>query len=281
LDQKSKQTLKQKMTTMPSAPQTPLVAVTSDVKQLDGYNWHACVETYLLALADVAGAVPVLVPSLGARIDIEALLNRVDGVLVTGSRSNVYPTLYGMEPDPSSEPYDHDRDATTLPLIRAALARDMPVLAICRGFQEMNVALGGTLISEVQELDGRDDHRAPQAEIGDNDRRFEIRQDVTVAPDTCLAALVGAGVARVNSLHRQAAGTVAPGLSVEATAPDGTVEAFSVKDAKRFALGIQWHPEYWAASDPTSRAIFEGFGGALRAYAAEKAGSKITPEAAE
>jgi len=243
----------------------PIVAVVCDVRQFDTYTWHAAPETYLKAALDVAGVLPLLVPAFGERIDIDGLLGRVDGVMLSGSKSNVHPALYGVEPAPDYEPYDPARDATSLPLARGAVETGVPLLAICRGLQELNVALGGSLATEIQELDGRDDHRAPQREA--HDERFAIVHDVAPRADGCLAAIVGGGPVPVNSLHRQAISGLAPRLQVEAVADDGTIEAVSVIDAPGFALGVQWHPEYWAKSDAPSRRLFEAFGEATRIHA--------------
>jgi putative glutamine amidotransferase len=250
---------------------TPIIAVAADYKELDGYRWHAAAETYLRAIITGLGGIPLIVPSLGAEIDFDALLDRVDGVLLPGAKSNVHPSRYGEAPSPAAEPYDLKRDATTFPLIEAAIARGVPLFAICRGFQELNVALGGTLVSEVQELPGRHDHRAPASD--DQSVRFSIRQDVAVAPGTALAEIVGEGTKRVNSLHRQAIGALGENLAVEATAPDGTVEAVRVRNARGFAIGVQWHPEYWVESDETSAKLFAAFGRAVRAYMAARDGT--------
>ena len=138
----------------------PLILVTADVKPVDGYNWHAAPSTYLHAVVRGSDALPLVLPSLGADIDIDDALDQVDGVLATGSRSNVNPQIYGGEATEANGPYDPERDATTLPLLRRAVERGVPVFAICRGMQELNVALGGTLETEIQELEGVDDHRA-------------------------------------------------------------------------------------------------------------------------
>jgi putative glutamine amidotransferase len=155
-----------------------------------------------------------------------------------------------------------------MPLIRAALRHGVPLFAICRGMQELNVALGGTLIAEVQELPGRGDHRAPTHD--DHDMRFAIHQDVEIRPGGVLAAILGAGTIQVNSLHRQAIGELAEGLAIEATAPDGTIEAVRVRDAASFALGVQWHPEYWVRTDKPSAQLFSAFGEAVRARLARR-----------
>ena len=170
--------------------------------------------------------------------------------MVTGSKSNVHPSLYGGDASEANGPYDPARDATTLPLIRKAIERGVPLLAICRGIQELNVALGGTLATEIQEREGSLDHRAP---VSDNqDERFAIRQNVSIKPGSCLAGVFGPGDIMVNSVHRQAVDRLGPRLQVEAVAEDGTVEAVSVRDARAFAVGVQWHPEYWVKSDDTS-----------------------------
>lgn len=259
-----------------SASPQPLVAVSSDVRQWDNYTWHAAPQQYLEAALAGAGVFPLIVPSFGDRLDLETLLDRVDGVMITGSKSNVHPSLYGQEATEANGPYDPARDATTLPLIRRAIERGVPLLAICRGIQELNVALGGTLATEIQEREGSLDHRAAVSDI--QDERFAIRQTVTVKPGSCLAGVFGAGDIRVNSLHRQGLDRVAPRLAVEAVAADGTAEGVSVRGAKGFAVGVQWHPEYWVKTDAASAKIFRAFGDAARGYAAAKTGGR---EAAE
>lgn len=246
----------------------PLVAVTSDARHFDNYTWHAVPEQYLVAAIDGAGVTPLMVPCFGDVMDIDAVLDAVDGVLATGSKSNVHPHLYGAEPTPSHEPYDPARDATSLPMIRRAIERGVPLFAICRGLQELNVALGGTLATEIQELRGRMDHRAPASD--DQTARFAIRHPIRVAPGSCLFEVMKTETIEVNSLHRQAIDRPAEGLAVEAVADDGTVEAVSVKGAPGFTMGVQWHPEYWVNSDPSSRRIFEAFGDAVRAHHARR-----------
>lgn len=246
----------------------PLVAVPADLKTFEGYRWHSVAAQYLEAAARIADVLPVVVPALGGEADYTALLDRVDGVLLTGSRSNVHPALYGVEPTSGHEPFDEARDATTLPLIRATLDRGLPLLAICRGMQELNVALGGSIATEIQETPGRMDHRAPESTV--QDERFAIRHRVDVRPGGRLAAIVGTDPVMVNSLHRQALDRLGTGLEVEASADDGVVEAVSVGNAAGFAIGVQWHPEYWAGSDPISRRLFEAFGEAVRAHRAGK-----------
>jgi putative glutamine amidotransferase len=249
----------------------PIVAVATDVRQFENYSWHAVPQQYLEAAVSAAGVLPVLVPSFGARLDLDELLGRVDGVMLTGSKSNVHPSLYGVEATEANGPYDEARDATTMPLIRKAIERGVPLLAICRGIQELNVALGGSLATEIQEREGVMDHRAPVSDV--QDERFAIRHPVRIAPGSCLAGVFGADEVMVNSVHRQAIERLGDRLQPEAVAPDGTLEAVSVRGAKAFAVGVQWHPEYWAATDDTSARIFRAFGDAARAHAARRGAS--------
>ncbi|HEY4192236.1 MAG TPA: gamma-glutamyl-gamma-aminobutyrate hydrolase family protein [Mesorhizobium sp.] len=254
----------------------PLVAVSTDVKQFENYTWHAAPQQYLEAAISTAGVFPLLVPSFGDRLDLDELLSRVDGVMMTGSKSNVYPALYGGDASEANGPYDHARDATTLPLIRSAIERGVPLLAICRGIQEMNVALGGTLGTEIQEREGALDHRAPPSD--NQDERFAIRQNVSIKAGSCLAGVFGAGDIIVNSVHRQGVDRLGPKLQVEAVAEDGTVEAVSARDSRAFAVGVQWHPEYWAKSDDASQRIFQAFGEAVRQHAAGKIAARAAAE---
>ncbi len=251
----------------------PVILVTADIREIDGTLWHAALEPYLTALT-WAGAVPLILPSLGSKLELETALARVDGVLVTGARSNVHPAHYGVQPNEIHEPYDPARDETVLRLIRLTLDLGVPLFAICRGVQELNVALGGTLVAEVQELSGRFDHRAPPDLPPDE--RFQLAHDVTFDTDGRLAEVLGSRTIRVNSAHRQAIDQLAPRLVAEARADDGTIEAVRVADAKAFAYGVQWHPEYWAASDPPSGMLFRAF-----AQAACDHASRTMPHAAE
>ncbi len=246
----------------------PVVLVSTDEIAYGIYRWSATPKTYVEALIDGADAVPLLLPSFGSAIDIDRALDIADGVFITGARSNLHPAAYGGRPSAESEPYDEARDATTLPLIRRTIARGVPLLAVCRGMQELNVALGGTLAGEIQALPGRLDHRG--ADTDDLDRRFRIAHPVTVEAGGVLADVLGPGAVDVNSVHRQAVDQLADGLVVEALAADGTIEAVRVREAPGFAVGVQWHPEYWARTDKPSRAIFQAFGTAMRDQAGNR-----------
>jgi len=242
----------------------PLIAVPADTSFFDGYLWHGAPQQYLLAACEVARLTPVIIPSLPDFINLELLSEMVDGVLITGAKSNVQPKLYGATMDPALGPFDPQRDASSLSLIKFALKRDLPILAICRGIQELNVALGGTLAHNIQDLPDRDDHRAP--ENAEPDDKFAIRQPVLIKEQSCLAKILDQREINVNSVHQQAIDKISDKLQTEAIAKDGTIEAVSVKGAKTFAIGVQWHPEYWAKSDQPSRKIFEAFGDAVRAH---------------
>jgi len=246
----------------------PIVAVPADIRTFDGATWHAVQHQYVRAALNAAGVMAFIIPAFEEGYGTDAILDRVDGVLVSGSASNVHPSYYGATATDADGPFDIARDATTLPLIRRTIDRAIPLLAICRGIQELNVAMGGTLASEIQDQPGIWDHRTP-AEV-DRDGKYAIRQSVFVKEGSCIAGIVGPGEIRVNSLHRQAIAKTAPRLQVEAVAEDGTIEAVSVIDAPAFAVGVQWHPEYWAETDKPSNQIFSAFGDAVRDYAAGK-----------
>lgn len=261
----------------------PLVGVPACVRDVDGQPFHTVGDKYVRALAICAGAAPLMVPSLGDDlVDLQRLVRSLDGLMMTGSPSNVHPNHYGQVESAEAEPFDPARDATSLALIRIALAEGVPLLCICRGFQELNVALGGTLHARVHELPERMDHRRPQHP--DLDVQYGPRHPVTLRAEGPLADLARAaaigGPLMVNSLHWQALDRVAASLVVEAVAEDGTPEGVSVADAKAFALGVQWHPEYKAWENPFSRQLFEAFGAAARARAAARAEADVFPLAA-
>lgn len=248
------------------ADSPPLVALPACRMEKDGQPFHTIGDKYVRAVAEAAGCLPMMLPSLGGLIDIPDLVRRLDGLVLTGSPSNVHPSEYGRPADPKAEPHDPDRDRVTLPLIREAIAQGLPLFAICRGMQELNVALGGTLHARVHELDGREDHRRPQSE--DLDVQYGPRHGIMLTDGGLLQEILGgAREVQINSLHWQAVDRPAPELRVEASAADGTVEALSLPRAKGFLLGVQWHPEYKATANETSQKLFRAFGAAARARA--------------
>jgi len=227
-------------------------------------------ERPLRAVAETSGALPLIFAGTPEITDIGTLLDTVDGILLTGARANVHPSHFGQEEDPAYEPYDQSRDAIALKLIQACVERGVPLFGICRGFQEMNVAFGGSLHPEIRELPGRMNHRAPRLENGelhpDLAVIFADRHDVRLTPGGVFAKLLGAETIRVNSLHGQ--GILEPGkrVVVEGIAEDGTIEAIHIADAPGFALGVQWHAEHEADRNSVNRKLFEAFGAALAKY---------------
>ena len=242
----------------------PLIGISCCVKQFGAFGManHAASNTYVHATDNVVGGVPVLVPANGQLADIATLIARLDGLILTGSRSNVAPSNYDGPPHAEGTPEDHARDGVTLPLIRAAIAAGLPVLAICRGMQELNVALGGSLHQRLQDLPDRIDHSTP---MSPHPRvRTGKSHAVRVAAGSWLHRICGRSEIPVNSLHNQGMDRLAPTLVADATAPDGTVEAVHATSSG-FAIGVQWHPEYDWERDVVSRRIFEVFGEAVRA----------------
>ncbi len=247
----------------------PVVGVIGNTHVInDRHLVQAVGQRNMRAIAEVAGALPLMFAGTPDVTDIDALLEAVDGILLTGARANVHPTHFGVEPDPRHEPYDQDRDAMALGLIRTCVARGVPIFGICRGLQEMNVAFGGTLHPEIRDLPGRLNHRMPRLENGevhpDPTVVFADRHEVRLTHDGAFAKLLGCEKIRVNSLHGQ--GILEPGkrVVVEGIAEDETIEAIRIDEAPCFAMGVQWHAEYDPQSNPVNRKLFEAFGAALR-----------------
>lgn len=243
----------------------PLIGIPADRRMIGLHPFHAVGEKYARAVLEAASAVPLLIPSLGPELGIEELIERLDGLLFTGSPSNVEPRHYQGTPSAPGTLHDAARDATTLPLIVQAVGAGVPVLGICRGFQEMNVAFGGTLHQQLHEVPGHLDHR-------DDERQpLEVQygpaHEVLLEPGGLLASLAGTSRLTVNSLHGQGVDRLGSGLTVEARAPDGVIEAFRVTAAEAFAVAVQWHPEWQVMSNPFSRALFAAFGAAAMARA--------------
>ncbi len=253
----------------------PLIGISCCVKGFGLFNTpnHAASDSYVRVILGPVGGLPVLLPAAGPEVVAE-ILSRVDGIIMTGSRSNVCPSYYDGPAHAEGTPEDHQRDATTLPLIRAAIDHGVPLLAICRGMQELNVALGGSLDQRIQDLPGRMDHSTPSDQHIPAVRTGKAHA-VRLAPGTLLARLSNCESIAVNSLHNQGVQRLAPRLEAEAWAPDGTVEAVRVKDARGFAMGVQWHPEYDWERDSHSRSIFEVFGEACRDWAEARMGGRL------
>ena len=251
------------------ARKRPVIGLPADRRMIGHHPFHAVGEKYLRAVAEASGAVPLLIPALGEVVSVDEILDVVDGIVLTGSPSNVEPVHYS---GPASVPgtlHDVARDGTTLPLIPAAVERGVPVFGICRGFQEMNVAFGGTLHQRLYEVAGLNDHR--EDETQPLDVQYGPAHDVVLEQGGELRKLAGTDRVRVNSLHSQGVDRLGDKLIAEARAPDGVIEAFRVKNAKRFALAVQWHPEWQVMSNDFSRALFAAFGEASRARMGERA----------
>ncbi len=243
----------------------PVVGIACDYRMMGPHPFHMVGEKYIAAVRDGAQALPLLIPVLVPAIAPQDILAAVDGLFFTGSPSNVSPKLYNGTPPRDGVMQDEHRDATTLALLNAAIAAGVPTFCVCRGFQELNVAFGGTLHQHLQELPGRLDHREDKR--ASLDEQYGPAHEVGINQGGLLAKLLGEKTFRVNSLHSQGIDKLARGLFSEAQAPDGTIEAVSLPGSKAFLLGVQWHPEWSWRDNPVSRALFAAFGNAVRAAA--------------
>lgn len=253
--------------------QPPLVIVPACHRAIEGRILHAVPEEYSTAVR-LAGCQPVLVPGV-ARGELEGLLEMAAGILLSGSPNNVHPSHFDQQVLDETLPLDPGRDELTLPLIRIAIERGIPLLGICRGHQEINVALGGSLHQAIHRVPGHDNHQPAVDEPPD--LRYAPVHEVEITPGGLLARILGPGRVRVNSVHGQGIDRLAPGLRVEARAPDGVIEAITMPTAPGFNLGLQWHPEWKAAGNPVSEAIFRAFGTACRAYQNHRPGRSTRP----
>lgn len=245
----------------------PIVGISGNAYLLnDEYPVQACGLHNLDAVSEVCDASVLVVPCVPRLNTLEELMDIFDGFVFTGARPNVHPEEYGEEETEAHGEFDRDRDRVTLPLIRACVERGQPVLGICRGFQEFNVAFGGSLYPEIRDLPGRMNHRMPPD--GTMEEKFALRHEVTVERGSPFSRIFASEKVMTNTLHGQGIKEAAERVSVEGWAPDGTPEAISIKGAPGFALAVQWHPEYNAAKDPVSRALFGAFGEACAAWRA-------------
>jgi putative glutamine amidotransferase len=240
----------------------PVVGIIGNSHLLnDTYPVQAAGVSNIEAVAEVTGAIPLIVPALPMVAAVSDLIAVCDGFVLTGGRPNVHPSLYGHEATEKHGTFDPDRDALTLPLIAECVTRGVPIFGICRGFQEMNVAFGGTLHPEIREIPGRLNHRMPPD--GTLDERFELRHTVKLSRNGVFHGILGAEEVMVNSLHGQGILDRGDRIRIEGHAPDGTPEAIVVEGAQNFAIGVQWHPEWNASLDPVSRSLFQAFGQAV------------------
>jgi putative glutamine amidotransferase len=246
----------------------PVIGLPADRRMIGHHPFHAVGEKYLRAVVDAADCMPLLIPALRDLVSIDEVLDVVDGLVFTGSPSNVEPVHYSGPASRAGTLHDADRDATTLPLIPVAIERGVPVLGICRGFQEMNVAFGGTLHQNLHEIPGFLDHRDDESQP--LDVQYGPAHEVVLEEGGQLRHLAGTDRIRVNSLHHQGVERLSDRLIVEARAPDGVIEAFRVRGAKRFATAVQWHPEWKVMSNDFSKALFAAYGASARELARER-----------
>lgn len=246
----------------------PLIGVPADRRILHPHPFHAVGEKYVTAVRDGADALPFMIPALGQSLDADDILSRIDGLLLTGSPSNVEPHHYDGDPSREGTLHDPHRDDTTLQLIERALETGVPLFAICRGYQELNVVLGGSLHQHVHEQAGYHSHKENPDDL--LDVQYGPSHEVNLVEGGLLRNLAGKKTVTVNSLHSQGVARLAGGVTVEAVADDGLVEGFQVDGTKAFALGVQWHPEWKVTENEFSMTIFKSFGDACREYAARK-----------
>ncbi|MEM8731367.1 MAG: gamma-glutamyl-gamma-aminobutyrate hydrolase family protein [Pseudomonadota bacterium] len=245
----------------------PIVGIIGNAHLInEEYEVHAGGALNSAAVATVADCMPLLIPADPRYVSVEELLETCDGFLLTGGRPNVHPEEYGEEPTAAHGAFDRARDGIALPLVRALVERGQPFLGICRGFQEVNVAMGGTLYPEIRDLPGRMNHRMPPD--GTMLEKFALRHEVALSEGGPFHRLFGARAVMTNSLHGQGIKTAGKRIMIDGYAPDGTPEAIYIKGAPGFSLSVQWHPEWNADIDPVSRPLFEAFGDAVRDWAA-------------
>ena len=234
----------------------PVIGIPACIKEIELTPFHAVNQKYIMAVIQGLDATPVVIPAMGDVLNFDGLLAKVDGLLFPGSISNIQPHHYKGNADRPDSPQDPARDATTLPLLRAAINQAKPFLCICRGMQELNVSLGGSLYQQIHQVSGKMDHR----EVGHATakEKYMPRHPIHIQEHSVLSKIYAQPTAKVNSLHWQGINQLAAALQIEATAPDGIIEAVSVKNAATFMMGLQWHPEY-DLDDPLSKAIFQAF----------------------
>ena len=248
----------------------PVVGIISNHLLIDEqYPVHTSGTMNGHAIANISRCIPLIVPSDPAQVTVEELMANCDGFLFTGGRPNVHPDEYGEQATEAHGTFDRNRDAVALSLIRRCVEVGQPILGICRGFQEVAVAMGCSLHPEIRDLPGRMNHRMPPD--GTLEEKFELRHKVKLSEGGPFHKVFGSTEVMTNSLHGQGIKVASDQVVVDGRAPDGTIEAIYVRDAPGFTLSVQWHPEWDAANDPVSRPLFQAFGEAVSAWADGKA----------
>lgn len=246
----------------------PVIGIICDAFGRDGNNerlFHGVAEEYIRAIIEGTDCTPVLLPStLQSTADAEAVCQLIDGLLLTGSRTNVHPDRYQGEASKPGTLHDLKRDTSVFLLIDAILKYKLPLLGICRGFQEINVALGGSLHQQLTDLEGRLNH-AKYLGSGQHEQ-YRDSHTIDLTPQGFLEKLLGKSRININSLHYQGVDRLADSLNLEAIAEDGTPEAFRLNHEDHFFVATQWHPEWHIATDPVSQALFKAFGQATYQY---------------
>ena len=263
-----------KQVNQPNQSRVPVVLLPADSKQLGNHPFHVAGNKYVAAIANAANSLPLIIPAFGTKSDVATLLEVADGILLTGAVSNIHPSNFNQTVRDPSLPLDEDRDGLTLNLIRAAVAQGVPLLGICRGFQEINVAFGGSLHQAVHEVEGMSDHREPKEDT--LDKQYAQVHSVNTVPGGMLDKITGHSKLMVNSLHGQGIDRLGTGLVAEAFAEDGLIEATSIPNAKAFALAVQWHPEWNVLNIRSYLAIFRAFEKACRKRVAERSAHNNT-----
>ena len=246
----------------------PVIAVPADRRLIGIHPFHMVGEKYITALKDAAEGLPWMIPAIGDDSMLDDIFNKVDGLFLTGSISDIEPHHYQGNPSRPGTLHDPERDATVFPLARKALDTGMPIFAVCRGFQELNVLLGGTLHQQIHEVEEYLDHREDKNDL--IEKGYGPAHTISIKKDSMLSSFTDQDIVSVNSLHGQGVDRIATGVNIEAVAEDGVIEAFKVTETSGFAYAVQWHPEWKVLENPLSLSIFRAFGDACREYAQKK-----------
>ena len=249
----------------------PIVGIaTNEIINFNGrQRSHSTGKRYVASVMNFSGVIPILIHACIEKDDLEFLLDKIHGVVLTGGRANVEPHHYDGVEFPEDEPVDPDRDRVVLDIIPKCVDRTMPIFGICRGIQEINVSFGGTLFYRVHQVEGKKDHRMPSSQDAPIEQIFKPRHEIDFTKNGIFQHLVGGKKFVVNSLHGQGIDKLGKGLDVEAYSNDGLIEAISIKGYPSFGVGVQWHAEFHPERQENllNKKLFELFGNACSDYA--------------